>query len=119
MVEADQEQNQGSPSKVLGDKMYNSRYVRLEEIGHGSFATVYKCFDLLSDKPGRLISDDHIKMLQEIAKESPEIEFVPNEDPDSFSEAKKAAIAELSDLTLVFPQNGVFDAEKLPESSDD
>ena len=61
MVEADKT-NQ-SPSKRMGDKMYNSRYVRLEEIGHGSFATVYKCFDLLSDKEGRLLSDQHLEML--------------------------------------------------------
>ena len=65
-----------SPSKVMGDKMYCNRYVRLEEVGHGSFATVYKCFDLLSEQEGRLVSDKHLQMIQEIAKESPEIEFV-------------------------------------------
>ena len=60
-----------------------------------------------------------LQMLQEIAKVSPKIEFVPDEDPDSFTNEKKAAIEELSDLSKVFPDNNKFDEEELPSNSDD
>ena len=36
----------------------------------------------------------------------------------TFSDEKKKAIAELSDLSLVFPDNSKFDDEELPENSD-
>ena len=41
-------------------------------------------------------------MIQEIAKESPEIEYVRG-DPDDFSEEKKQAIEVLANLAVVLP----------------
>ena len=53
-------------------------YERLEEVGYGTFATVYKCRALsnASITDGRFISEAHLNMLQVIARDSPEIEFI-------------------------------------------
>ena len=74
MVEASPDQ--GSPSKKALGKVYSNRYLKQEEVGHGSFATVYKCVDLLKGSEGRFMSQECLDMLQIIARDSPEIEFV-------------------------------------------
>lgn len=60
------------------ERVLNGLYERLEEVGYGTFATVYKCRALsnASIKSGRFISDAHLNMLQVVARDSPEIEFI-------------------------------------------
>ena len=47
------------------EAVMNGLYERLEEVGYGTFATVYKCRALsnASIKEGRLISQEHLDML--------------------------------------------------------
>ena len=79
------------------ERVMNGLYERLEEVGYGTFATVYKCKALSSVplKEGRLISKEHLDMLQIVARDSPEIEFIKTEqwDYDAYSNEKKAARA--------------------------
>ena len=80
----------------------NGRYLRMEELESGSFATIYKAKDCYiasgegdetvpNLQPPRLLSEAHKNLVQVMAKVSPEIEFVMG-DPDDFSEEKKQAI---------------------------
>ena len=88
--------------EINGQKLINGRYLRMEELESGSFATIYKAKDcyIASEaatesnpnvRPPRLLSEVHINLVQVMAKVSPEIEFVMG-DPDDFSEEKKQAI---------------------------
>ena len=81
------------------ERVMNGLYERLEEVGYGTFATVYKCRALSNAvlKEGRLVSDAHLDLLQLVARDSPEIEFIKTEqwDFDAYSKEKKAALAEL------------------------
>ena len=88
--------------EINGQKLMNGRYLRMEELESGSFATIYKAKDCYISseagaeavpnlKPPRLLSDAHKNLVQVLAKVSPEIEFVMG-DPDDFSEEKKQAI---------------------------
>ena len=67
-------------SKVFfeDERVLNGIYERLEEVGYGTFATVYKCLALSNSsiKNGRFISDEHLNMLQVVARDSPDIEFI-------------------------------------------
>lgn len=47
------------------ERVMNGLYERLEEVGYGTFATVYKCRALSSAplKEGRLVSKEHLDML--------------------------------------------------------
>lgn len=98
-----------SQSLFDDEKIMNGVYERLEEVGYGTFATVYKCRSLsnASLKEGRFISDAHLQMLQVVARDSPEIEFIKTEswDYDAYSNEKKAALAELQQLEKIFPKN--------------
>ena len=87
-------------------KILNNRYVRLAEMESGSFATIYKASDSLAGQgvQGRFLSQAHCDMVQIVAKESPEIEFVRG-DPEDFSEEKKQALEVLANLETVFPEN--------------
>ena len=89
------------------ERVLNGVYERLEEVGYGTFATVYKCRALSNEplKNGRFISDEHLALLRIVARDSPEIEFNQSESFDDFSEEKKNALAELSKLQNVLPQN--------------
>ena len=78
----------------------NSRYVRVDEIEAGAFSIVYKGLDCFVTQEGqvspiagdaRLLKAEHLALVQEIAKVSPEIEYVRG-DPDEYTEEKKNAI---------------------------
>ena len=58
-------------------------------------------------KEGRLVSQEHLDMLQLVARDSPEIEFIKTEqwDYDAYPDEKKAALAELQSLEKIFPKN--------------
>ena len=93
MVQAGQNQK----IEINGYRVLNNRYLRIEECESASFATVYKALDVYTTEDGtvdevagapRLLSEEHAAMVQTIAKESPEIEFVGG-DPSEFSEEKK------------------------------
>ena len=65
----------------------------------GSFATIYLGEDTYVSESGeakdgigepRLISDEHLRMIQEVAKVSPEIEYVRGDAEDFTAEKKKA-----------------------------
>ena len=47
------------------EKVLNGLYERLEEVGYGTFATVYKCRALsnASIQEGRFVSEEHLNML--------------------------------------------------------
>ena len=88
--------------EINGQKLINGRYLRMEELESGSFATIYKAKDCYISgeagtesnqnvRPPRFLSEAHINLVQVMAKVSPEIEFVMG-DPDDFSEEKKQAI---------------------------
>ena len=99
------------------EQVLNGVYERLEEIGYGTFATVYKCKALsnASLTEGRLVSKAHLDMLQIVARDSPEIEFIKTEqwDYDAYSNEKKAALAELQQLEKIFPNNSCkYELEK-------
>ena len=97
-------QAQGSV-EIDGYKLVNNRYLKMEMIEAGSFATIYKGQDCYVRPDGidgtthdsewkgepRLLSDEHIAMVQVVAKESPEIEYV-RQDVEDQSEEKKQAI---------------------------
>ena len=87
------------------ERVLNGVYERLEEVGYGTFATVYKCRALSTEplKNGRFISDEHLALLQIVARDSPEIEFNQSESFDDFSEEKKNALSELSKLQNILP----------------
>ena len=51
-------------------------------------------------------------MLQIVAQESPEIEFVRG-DPEDFSEEKKQALEVLANLSMIFPNNARHNQEQL------
>ena len=89
-----------SQSVFDDERVMNGLYERLEEVGYGTFATVYKCRALsnASLKEGRLVSQEHLDMLQLVARDSPEIEFIKTEswDYEAYSAEKKAALTELS-----------------------
>ena len=81
--------------EINGQKLINGRYLRMEELESGSFATVYKAKDCYifgeegtksnpNVRPPRFLSEAHINLVQVMAKVSPEIEFVMG-DPDDFS----------------------------------
>ena len=85
-------------------------------IESGTFASVSKALDSLVTVDGqiseaagepRLLSAEHMALLQVIAKDSPEIEYVRG-DSDDFSEEKKRAIEVLANLALVFPDNNRY-----------
>ena len=65
-----------------------------------------------------MISAEHCSLIQLIAKDSPEIEYVRG-DPDDFSEEKKKAIEVLSQLNLVFPENERYSGKTIVGSTDD
>lgn len=97
------------------DRVLNGVYERLEEVGYGTFATVYKCRALSLEplKSGRFISDAHLEMLKIVARDSPEIEFNQTEGLEDYSEEKKNALSELHQLHKVLPQNDAqFSLEK-------
>lgn len=56
-------------------------------------------------------------MVQVVAQESPEIEFVRG-DPEDYSEEKKQAIAVLSQLASVFPENARHEQSQINEPAD-
>ena len=104
MVEAQQVEQVVSSQhfEINGQKLINGRYLRMEELESGSFATIYKAKDCYiaaevgtesnpNVRPPRLLSEAHLNLVQVMAKVSPEIEFVMG-DPDDFSEEKKQAI---------------------------
>ena len=100
------------------EQVLNGVYERLEEIGYGTFATVYKC-RAWSAEPltnGRFLADAHLAMLQIVARDSPEIEFTQTESYDDYSEEKKNALAELSQLQKVLPQNNTQYAKESDQS---
>ena len=80
----------------------------MEELESGSFATIYKSRDCYRENEApRLLSAEHCAMVQIVAKDSPEIEFVQG-DTEDFSEEKKQALEVLGNLASVFPNNDTF-----------
>ena len=98
--------------------MLNNRYVRLEELESGSFATIYKARDCLATADGRMLSAEHMAMVDIVAKESPEIEYV-RADTEDYSEEKRQALETLAQLSVVFPENARHTAELAATGNED
>ena len=87
--------------------MLNNRYEKVQKIGQGAYAQVYKAIDLRPEASGRRVADEHLAMFKKVddATFKP---YIAAEMEIEDMDALAAEIAVLRQTSTLFFQNDLF-----------